>query len=70
MSHIKVKVKVTTMTSFQFYVVHAVAQAGGLHATEMHSCLVNFWQNIRGRIPKGGCWVRSCYNNHADLEIT
>ena len=27
--------------SFQFHVVHTVAQAGGLHSTEMHSC--SFW---------------------------
>ena len=26
--------------SFQYYVVHTVAQAGGLHSTEMRSCLV------------------------------
>ena len=25
-------------TSFQFYVVHTVVQAGGLHSTEMRSC--------------------------------
>ena len=35
--HIKAKVKIST--SFQFYVAHTVKQAGGLHLTEIHSCL-------------------------------
>ena len=34
--HIKVKVKY--LPCFQFYVVHTVKQAGGLHSTEMCSC--------------------------------
>ena len=38
--------------SVRFYVSHTVVQAGGLHSTEMRSCLaLYFWNRINQALP-------------------
>ena len=45
--HIKAKVDIST--SFQFHVGHTVQQAGGLHSTEMYSCILNITKSTHRR---------------------
>ena len=47
--------------SFQIYVAHTVVQAGGLHSTEMRSCLFYVSKVLRW------CFPFRCVNDKASL---
>ena len=71
MSHLKVKVTSRSKwktTSFKLYVANTVKQAGGLHLTEMHSCInYNNYFIITARkqsLVKGNVFTRVCNSVH------